>query len=361
MSASPTPWTRARGAGARRADSSGGCGRVQLARLFRLVLLLQAERFPNARELAERCEVSRRTVYRDLDLLAGAGIPVRYRQEREGYQLGRGFFLPPTGVDEAEALALLVLARQWKGGDGLGLLRHAWGGAVKLVQSLAPEVRERVLAAVEPFEAPADASTALPADRQAVHDTILTALSRLRQMRVWYRDAATLDDACTKFSLYRLLLHDRHWFMVGRSTLHRKVEVIGVPWVERVVLTDDPYEIPPRFRLVRHLAQAWGVCRDRVRYRVWLRFGPGVAPELNDTRWHPSERKVELGDGRVDVHYVVDGLDEILRWVLGFGDQVEVLAPPELRSKLFGTAVALARRHRPTGRATPPVDGPAPP
>src|SRR5262245_29639521 len=125
-----TPWTEARGGEARPAAAGpgGAGGRDQLARLFRLVMLLQTERFPNARELAERCEVSRRTVYRDLELLERAGLPVRYRQEREGYQLARGAFLPPSGVGEAEALALLVLARQWKGGDGLGLLRHAWEG-----------------------------------------------------------------------------------------------------------------------------------------------------------------------------------------------------------------------------------------
>src|SRR4051794_35530628 len=119
----------------RRGEPGAATGRAHLSRLFQIVLFLQTERFPNARELAERCEVSRRTVYRDIELLEAAGIPVRYRQDREGYHLARGFFMPPTGVDETEALALLVLARQWNVGDGLGLLRHAWGAAVKVAQT----------------------------------------------------------------------------------------------------------------------------------------------------------------------------------------------------------------------------------
>lgn len=322
-------------------------GRAQIARLFRLVLILQSERFPNARELAERCEVSRRTIYRDLELLAASGVPVHYHQEHEGYQLARGFLLTPTGVDETEALALLILTRQWKEGDGLGLLRHAWGGAMKVAQSLPPEVRERVLAAVEPFEAPNSLSATRDAGRRAVHDAVLTSLAQLRQIRLWYRDPATLDEESTKFSPYRLLLHDRHWFMVGRSTLHRRVELIGIPWVRKAVLTDDKYAIPPRFSSERYLSQAWGVERDRMRYRVCLRFSAKVAPELNDALWHRSQKRVDLPDGRVELHFVVDGLDEILRWVLGFGDQVEVHSPQELRKKLFHVSTSIARQHRP--------------
>src|SRR5438270_439900 len=49
----------------RRAETAGGVSRAQLTRLFRLVVILQSERYPNARELAESCEVSRRTVHPD--------------------------------------------------------------------------------------------------------------------------------------------------------------------------------------------------------------------------------------------------------------------------------------------------------
>jgi predicted DNA-binding transcriptional regulator YafY len=349
----------------RREDAGSICGRTQLARLFRLLLMLQSERFPNARELATQCEVSRRTIYRDVELLVEAGVPVHYRREQQGYQLAKGFFLPPTSLDETEALALLVLTRQWKGSDGLGLLRNARAGALKLVQALPTEARDRVLAAAEPFRSDAaPASDAMPGERQEIHNTILASITQSRQLRVWYTDSSSRARECTKFSPYRLLLHDRHWFLVGRSTLHRRIEVIGVPRVRKLVLTDDRYEIPPRFNLERFLAQAWGVHRNPVRYRIWLRFSEHVAPELIDTVWHRSQKTSILADGRVDLHFVIDGIDEILRWVLGFGDQVEVLAPSELRARLFEVSLGVARRHRPTPPGQPKVertDQPAPP
>jgi proteasome accessory factor B len=315
-----------------------------------LVVLLQSERFPNARQLAEACEVSRRTTYRDLEALAAAGIPVRFRQERQGYQITKGFFLPPTNLTEEEIIALTVVAGHWEGGDALGLLRHAWEGAVKVVQGLPNDLRDRVLAAAEPFLT--EPTRAVPtADRQSVHRAIVDALAGRRQLRLWYRDPSTFEDECTKFSLYRLLLHDRHWFLVGRSSLYRRVVVIGVPWVSRAEVTEDAATVPPRFRLERFLAQSWGVERSPQRYRVWLRFSARVAPLVLDGLWHPSQQHVALPDGRAEVHFLVNGLEEILRWVLGFGENVEVLAPEELRNRLFEVASGIARTHRPPGAA----------
>jgi predicted DNA-binding transcriptional regulator YafY len=341
-----TPANCSRRAGLRTGESGSALGRAQLSRLFRLVLILQSERYPNARELAERCEVSRRTIYRDLDLLADAGITVLYVPERMGYQLARGVFLPPTHLEETEALALMVLSRQWEAGDGLGLLKHAWEGASKLVQGLPPDVRDRVLAAAEPFR-PVSPPDETPPERRGVHEAILATITQLRQARLWYRDAATREEICTKFSLYRLHLVDREWLMVGRSTLHRHVVVIGVASVQKVVLTDDDYAIPPRFNPERYLARPVGNVLGEDSYHVWLRFSPRVNPELNDV-WCRGQRRVELADGRLDLLFVTDGLDEVLRWVLGFGDQVEVLAPLELRDQLFRVAAAMARVHRPT-------------
>src|SRR6516225_6244023 len=82
--------------------------RFPLARLIQLIVLLQTERYPNARRLAEICEVSRRTIYRDLAALTGAGITVLYRSDRQGYQLAQSVFLQPPKMEEREALALLV-------------------------------------------------------------------------------------------------------------------------------------------------------------------------------------------------------------------------------------------------------------
>ena len=225
-----------------------------LARLIQLILLLQTERCPNARQLAEICEVSRRTIFRDLSALADAGVTVVYRPDRQGYQLARSLFLQPPRMEEREALALLVLCRQRKPGADLGLSQDANRAVDKLVQSLPDPLRTRLLAASEVLDnSPAPRGS--PGVRQVVHDQILAALARRTQVRLWVREYRSGEVETTKMGIYRLVLHEHAWCLVGRSSRHCRVVLVPVQQVERVELTADPYAIPPRFNLERFLTR----------------------------------------------------------------------------------------------------------
>jgi len=228
--------------------------RFPLARLIQLIVLLQTERCPNARRLAEICEVSRRTIYRDLAALADAGINVLYRPDRQGYQLASNVFLQPPRMDEREALALLVSCRQWSTGEDLGLRRHANRAIDKLVQCLPEAMRTRLLAAAEVLSDTPDRSesTAL---RREVDDQILAALTQRRQVRLRVRETETDAAETTKLGIYRLARIHGFWYLVGRSTRHCRVLLVPLHQIEQVELTADPYSIPPRFNLLRFLAR----------------------------------------------------------------------------------------------------------
>jgi hypothetical protein len=229
-------------------------GQFPLARLIQLIVLLQTERCPNARRLADICEVSRRTIYRDLTTLASAGINVVYRPDRQGYELARRLFLQPPRMDDREVLALLVLCRQWGPGDDLGLYEHANRAVDKLVQSLPDEIRSRLQAAAELLSDAPDRSEVSP-KRVEIDQQILLALDRRRQVRLWItEDACTVQT--TKLAIYRLTRLQDAWCLVGRSTLHCGVILVPVAQIERVELTADPYAIPPRFNLERFLARS---------------------------------------------------------------------------------------------------------
>jgi predicted DNA-binding transcriptional regulator YafY len=247
-------------------NNNDGCGRASelaepahssrfpLARLIQLIVLLQTERCPNARRLAEICEVSRRTIYRDLAALAGAGITVLYRSDRQGYQLAQNVFLQPPKMEEREALALLVSCRQWGSEDDLGLRRHAIQGVDKLVQCLPEAMRKRLMAAAEILS---DASDHLESSaiRLEIDDRILVALTQRRQVRLRIREYGTSAAETTKLGIYRLAKVHRCWCLVGRSTRHCRVLLIPLHQIEQVELTEDPYSIPPRFNLARFLTR----------------------------------------------------------------------------------------------------------
>ena len=86
------------------------------------------------------------------------------------------------------------------------------------------------------------------------------------------------------------------------------------------------------------LGRAWGVIADQEEVEVELRFDAAIAGLVTETTWHPTER-VSARSGRLACVWRarVPGTLEIRRWILQWGAQVEVLAPPELRDEVAAT------------------------
>lgn len=225
--------------------------KLPLARLLELLMILQTERYPNARRLAELCAVSRRTIYRDLATLEAAGIEVVYCPNRQGYELARECLLQPLQLDDYEALALLIMTRFWQADEPFGLARHARSGLAKVALALPPRVRARTTQCGEllPDEPVANA-TAEP-KRQAIDLAIVTALLHRKIVRLRSRDPQTGEATTTSLAAYQIARTAGEWSLVGYSSTHGCVRTFDLRCVEDAEPTDEPYSIPPRFRLER--------------------------------------------------------------------------------------------------------------
>ena len=130
------------------------------ARLLRLLALLQARPVWGGAELADRLDVTTRTVRNDVERLRDLGYPVDAVAGRGGgYRLGAGAALPPLLLDDDEAVAVAVGLRAVAGGGLAGQGETSLRALVKLEQVLPSRLRHRiraVLAAVEPLARPQD-------------------------------------------------------------------------------------------------------------------------------------------------------------------------------------------------------------
>ena len=104
--------------------------RTRLSRILALVRSLQSGPAQNADSLAKSCGVHRRTIFRDLDMLREAGVPVEYDQETESYSVAGSVAFREAQLDAHEALALLTLCQQLGGKQGLPFLGAARSAAL---------------------------------------------------------------------------------------------------------------------------------------------------------------------------------------------------------------------------------------
>src|SRR3954453_6133236 len=115
------------------------------ARMLRLLSLLQTHRYWPGGELADRLEVSSRTLRRDVDRLRDLGYPVdATRGAAGGYQLQAGAAVPPLLLDDDEAVAIAVGLRTAAAGAVAGFEETSVRALAKVIQLLPPRLRKRI-------------------------------------------------------------------------------------------------------------------------------------------------------------------------------------------------------------------------
>ena len=306
--------------------------------------MLQAGRGHNASALAQTCGVSRRTIFRDLDALRRAGAPLQFDEVEQRYRIPDAYYLPPTSFTPEEALALLVLCYEL-GNRRLSFFEPARSAAIKLESNLPSALREYVR----------DVSGSLqiylkqtaPLDHGSDHyQQLLSAISRKRFVRIRY-DGPTEGIISTKLSPYRMLFTRRSWYVIGRSSLHRSTRTFHVGRITQLELLEDKFQPPRNFSIERYFRNAWHMIPERGRERnVHVRFQRKVARNVAEVLWHKTQRCELHSDGTLDFRAKLTGLKEFSWWVLGYGDQAEVIEPEELRSMVASHAAAMLKRYR---------------
>lgn len=113
--------------------------------------------------------------------------------------------------------------------------------------------------------------------------------------------------------------------------------------IRTIALTEDPYTIPADFDPREELADAWGIWTSEADpVEVVLRFHPRVAGRVRETRWHRSQALEEQPDGSLIWRALIAEPQEMLPWIRGWGADVEVLAPEEVRKALVREVRRLA-------------------
>ena len=189
----------------------------RLARLLQLVALLQSSRGYDAAGLSEACGVSRRTVFRDLDLLRQAGLPVRFSEQWQRYHLDGPVLLPSTHFTAEEALALLVLCYEL--GQNLPFCGAAAQAAMKLESSLPSRLRDQLRDSTAALQMSAEPANRLTGS-ESTYEQLLRAIVERRCVRIRYDSLTEWQEIATRLSPYRLLFSRRAWYVIGRSSLH---------------------------------------------------------------------------------------------------------------------------------------------
>ena len=281
--------------------------------------------------MAEACGVSRRTIFRDLETLREAGVPVEFDREEERYSIASDYFLPPTNFTTQEALALMALAGQVSTGAQLPFYEQAQQAALKLESSLPQALRDELQTLTRSIQINVKQVAPLE-DKQDIYQQLLDAIARRKVVRIDYESFTEWEPITTKLRPYRLLFSRHSWYVIGRSSLHTDIRTFNLSRISELTMLEEKYSVPRGFNLDRYLRNAWHLIPEVGRDRdVVVKFQPLVARNVAEVVWHKKQQTKFLEDGSLEFRVRVSGLNEIAWWILGYGDQAEVLKPAKLR------------------------------
>lgn len=303
----------------------------RIERLLELIQVLQSGRSHTVEDLAKHVGVSRRTVFRDLELLARAGIRYAYDRETKRYSTAGTTLLPPVTLTHAEAMALLLAARHMTRRGMVPDEAAAASAGLKLESMLPPPIRDYcgpLLKRMEIRSEPAS-DTGSILGTVSILQTALLNQDKIRAQYDSYYEGRVID---VVLHPYRLAYLHRGWYLIAFTERVSRIQTYKVERFLRLRLLDASYSIDPTFTLDDYLGNAWLMIRGDKRYHVKVRFLKKVAANVDEIHWHKTQHTTYEEDGSMTFEADVDGIEEISWWILGYGDQSQVLEPPELRN-----------------------------
>jgi len=291
------------------------------------------------RELAGRCGVNIRTVYRDM-LALGANLNVPVYNDNKRWKIDEGYILPPIQFTLSEALNIFLAARL--------VLRYsnrydpnAEATFTKLSTVLPPKLAEQVHKTMDWMQGLEKKEKHL-----RVLSTVAEAWVSQRRVRITYKSLPA--DKVTKRIIEPYYIEPaapgHASYVIAYCRRAKEVRTFKIERIGSAELTSDTYTIPPEFDANKYFGSSWGIVVEGKPKTIKLRTEDIEMMRLmEETVWHPSQVLEKQKDGSMIMTVRVTDTVELFSWIMGWGEFVEVLEPKELRKKVMETAKKMVK------------------
>ena len=172
------------------------------------------------------------------------------------------------------------------------------------------------------------------ADHSKHHDALKTvqwSLIEGKQLAVKYYSPHKRDTFDLLLNPFRLCLNGQAWYLIACPADETQPKTYRVMRLRSVRMLDTTADVPGDFDLEAYFGNAWNVFRGETTYEVEIKFTEEAAELVAETTWHKTQQVRRHRDNSVTLTFTVDGLDEIVWWVLGWSGRATVVKPKELR------------------------------
>jgi predicted DNA-binding transcriptional regulator YafY len=308
----------------------------QLSRQWRIIQsLMAARKGKSATELSQALECHSRTVYRDLEALQLAGFPL-YTEKSEGRTLWSiiegGRHNMPIPLNLTELMALYFSRKLLKILEG-SAIHDSLVSLFEKVKATLPEAYVTYLEKIENSMAVGVRARKTYRHFQETLTAVQEAVQRQCAIEIDYFTMSRGKATRRRVAPYKIWFYGETFYLIGYCAMRNGIRLFAMDRIKQIHLTEDTFDIPDDFDAESFMASSFGVFQGEP-VKVRIRFSPEAAGYVSEKMWHPSQTLAPEPDGSTVFTAEVAGIDEIKRWIMGWGSAAQVLEPAALRTAI---------------------------
>ena len=313
----------------------------QIVRLTQIQHLLHKNRAGlTSKELAQLCATTVRTIQRDLLVLqSDLHVPIT-NKGHDRYGILTEYVLPPVSYSLYEALGLFLAARL--------IIRqtddnnpHIKSALVKLTSAMPKSLGINLRKSIANF-----GKRLVDLEELDVFEKIAIAWVTQKRVKIIYQSLNSEQDKEWLVNPYFIEMtgigYSTYLIGYGESTDRNGITTFKLNRIKEVNILDEDFNIPEDFNIEKLLGSSWGVIwGDEI--TVKLKFSTNITRRVRETIWHQSQQRQDLPDGGCILTLKIGSTLEMTPWIRGWGADVEVLEPAELREQFKNWAKELGK------------------
>jgi len=302
--------------------------RPPLERMMQIHDMIQRGNYPNATTLADKLEVTPKTIHRDIRFMRDRfQLPLEYDASRNGYEYTRAVeSFPLLNIDEGELFALLIAEKVLQQYRGTAFEKQLSDSFRKITDSLPDTVSMRLGDWDDALEIRTLGEVNVD---EKIFDLLFKSVTKGYQLEITYTRPNGKPEQRI-IDPYQIANINNDWYLYAFDQNRKDIRCFAPQRMQSAKITGEKFKRPVSFSLNDHLSGAFGPFAGDESYNIRIRFTKLAAPFIREKTWHPTQQIKEVKGGSVEITLKLSHLTDIRRWILGWGGEAKVLAPPEL-------------------------------
>jgi len=311
----------------------------RIDRVSAILIQLQSRRVVKAMDIAERFNISLRTVYRDIKTLEEAGVPI-IGEAGVGYSIMDGYRLPPVMFTREEATAFLTAEKFVEKMTDASTVAHHKSAMYK-IRAILKTSEKNLLEDIDGKIEVLKNHCQLRVDNKDHIQTLLNNIAQKKVLTIDYFANHSQEHTKRDIEPIGIFYKDSYWHLIAFCRMRKDYRDFRIDRINLISATDRLFD-SKHPTLKAYIAQT---VKEQELELVVIRIDKSIYAHLEYQKYYSGFISEKRTGDQIEMTFLTTSLEGFARWFMMFGDTVEIISPDSLKDRVGALAAAIAQKN----------------